>query len=90
MEIGSSISGHRVVSVLDRLKEQGRKPETIRVDNGPEFLSGVFKHWCKQNSVCIHYIQLGKPTQNSLVERLNGSCRRELFVMYMFIDMRVM
>lgn len=86
MEIGSSISSERVVRVLNRLKEQGRVAEKIRVDNGPEFISGNFQLWCKENKVNIHYIQPGKPTQNSLIERFNGSCRKELLNMYVFKD----
>lgn len=84
MEIGTSISSQRVIRVLDRLKQQGRKPQQIRVDNGPEFLAGVFQHWCQVNNVKIHYIQPGKPMQNGYIERFNGSCRKELLDMYVF------
>lgn len=87
MEIGTSISSERVVRVLERLKEQDRLPEKIRVDNGPEFVSGKFQLWCQENKVTIQYIQPGKPTQNSLIERFNGSCRKELLNMYVFKDM---
>lgn len=84
MEIGYSIGGERVVRVLERLKEQGKKPLQIRVDNGPEFISKVFQRWAKENQVKIHYIQPGKPTQNSLIERINRSCREELLNPYIF------
>jgi putative transposase len=84
MEIDTSISSERVVRVLGRLKDQGRKPTRIRVDNGPEFISGRFQLWCRENQVEVHYIQPGKPTQNSLIERFNGSCRKELLNMYVF------
>lgn len=88
MEVASSINSQYVVRVLDRLKEEGRKPQQIRVDNGPEFLSGIFQHWCQVNQVKLHYIQPGKPTQNSYIERFNGSCRKELLDMYVFENMR--
>ena len=84
MEIDTSIPSQRVVRVMDRLKEQGRIPRLIRVDNGPEFLSKTFQLWCQENQVKIHYIQPGKPTQNGYIERLNGSCRKELLDMYVF------
>lgn len=84
MEIGTSITSQRVVRVLERLKEEGRKPEQIRIDNGPEFLAGVFQHWCQINSVKLHYIQPGRPMQNGYIERFNGSCRKELLDMYVF------
>ncbi|WP_051289389.1 IS3 family transposase [Chryseobacterium daeguense] len=35
MEIDTSICSARVARVLDHLKQQGRKPKRIRVDNGP-------------------------------------------------------
>lgn len=88
MEIGTSISSQRVVRVLDRLKNEGRKPQQIRVDNGPEFLAGIFQHWCQINQVKLHYIQPGKPMQNGYIERFNGSCRKELLDMYVFGSMQ--
>lgn len=84
MEIGHSISSERLVRVLDRLKEQDRLPKKIRVDNGPEFISGRFQLWCRENGIQIHDIQPGKPTQNGFIERFNGSCRRELLDIYVF------
>jgi putative transposase len=88
MEVATSINSNYVVRILDRLKAEGRKPQQIRVDNGPEFLAGIFQHWCQVNQVKLHYIQPGKPTQNSYVERFNGSCRRELLDMYVFENMQ--
>ena len=38
IEIDTSLRAPRVVRVLERLKEQGRLPDVLRVDNGPEFL----------------------------------------------------
>jgi putative transposase len=39
IEIDTSLSGKRIVRVLDRLKEWRGTPATIRCDNGPEMLS---------------------------------------------------
>ncbi len=83
-EAGSSISGHRVVRVLEELKAQKRIPKQIRVDNGPEFISKVFQRWCQQQGVQILYIQPGCPTQNSYIERLNKSCRNEVLDTHIF------
>lgn len=88
MEIDCSISSKRVVRILERLKEQGRKPDTIRVDNGPEFVSNIFQLWCQENQASILYIQPGKPTQNSLIERFNGTYRKELLDMYVFRNLQ--
>ena len=40
--IDTSIPGRRVVRTLDRLVEWRGRPEAIRVDNGPEYLSQIF------------------------------------------------
>ncbi|AZA79315.1 IS3 family transposase [Chryseobacterium sp. G0186] len=88
MEVDTSITSARVVRGLDQLKQQGRKPQRIRVDNGPEFISKTLQLWAQENKVHIQYIQPGKPTQNSLIERLNKSCRDELLNMYVFKNLQ--
>jgi putative transposase len=42
VEIDTSITGKRLIRVFERLKSERGLPETLRVDNGPEFLSGDF------------------------------------------------
>ena len=79
-----SVCSQRVIRVLNRLKQQGRSPQKIRVDNGPEFISKRFQKWCFDNQITIHYIQPGKPVQNSIIERINRTCREELLNVYLF------
>lgn len=88
MEIDVSLPSERVIRVLERLKQEGRLPNAIRVDNGPEFISVKFQNWCKTNHVRLLYIQPGKPTQHTIVERLNGSCRAELLNMNLFTTLQ--
>lgn len=45
IEIDTSLRAPRVVRTLEQLKAQGCCPETIRVDNGPEFVSDDFRRW---------------------------------------------
>ena len=78
IEIDTSLRAPRVVRTLERLKAQGRCPETIRVDNGPEFLSDDFRRWCRDNGVVIQYIQPGKPNQNAYIDRFNRTYRNEV------------
>ena len=52
--IDTSIPSGRVVRTLDRLVEWRGYPEAIRVDNGPEYLSQVFKDWCRDNEERPH------------------------------------
>ncbi len=83
IEVGLSIPAERVVRVLERLEEQRGLPDTIRVDNGPEFLAKVFKAYCRSN-FRIQYIQPGKPTQNAYIERLNRSFREDVLDAHWF------
>ena len=39
IEVDNCLTGQRVAGVLNRLKNSGRKPEIITLDNGPEFIS---------------------------------------------------
>ncbi len=87
IEIDTSLPGERLVRVLDRLKSWRGTPEAIRCDNGPEFLSEVFRVWCEENEVEIRYIQPGKPNQNAFIERFNRTFRTEVLSAYLFEDL---
>ena len=86
--IDTSIPGRRVVRTLDRLVEWRGRPEAIRVDNGPEYLSQIFADWCRHNSVTLNYIQPGKPNQNAYIERFNRTYRHEVLDAYVFESLR--
>lgn len=79
-----SITGEKVVEVLKHIVMERGKPEHIRVDNGPEFLSKAFVQWCSKQSIAIKYIQPGKPMQNGYVERLNRTFREDVLDAYEF------
>lgn len=82
--VDTSIPGGRVVRTLDRLVAWRGRPEAIRVDNGPEYLSQVFRDWCRDNGVALNYIQPGKPNQNAHIERFNRTYRHEVLDAYVF------
>ena len=54
------------------------------MDNGPEFISSVFKKWANQHGIFIQYIQPGKPAQNGFIERFNRTYREDILDMYIF------
>lgn len=84
IEADTSLPTARLIRILEYLKEFRGLPQTLRVDNGPEFISCKLDLWCKQHRIHLLFIQPGKPTQNSYVERCNGNIRRELLNAYVF------
>lgn len=77
IEVDTSLTGGRVVRVLDALIAKHGKPEGITVDNGPEFISQALDRWAFANGVKLHFIQPGKPVQNAFVESFNSRFRDE-------------
>lgn len=82
--IDTSMPAKRVIRELEQLIDWRGKPERIRSDNGPEFIATAIKDWCANQSVEWTYIQPGKPTQNSLIERFNRTFREDVLDKYMF------
>ncbi len=77
IEVDTSLPAARVVRVLDKLVWQHGLPESLRVDNGPEFISMTLHDWAAKHGVKLDFIQPGKPTQNAHVESFNGRFRDE-------------
>src|SRR5690606_31940860 len=45
IEVGTSIPSARLIRVLNRLVDYYGPPDAIRLDNGPEMVSGAFTEW---------------------------------------------
>ena len=76
-EAHRSICAKVLTQLLDTVAAWRGYPAYIRCDNGPEFISEKLSLWAKKNGVEIKFIQAGKPSQNGLIERLNGTLRTE-------------
>lgn len=87
IEVDTSLTGERVVRVLEQVSAWRGQPQAIRCDNGPEFMSHAFVQWCQQRGIAIRYIQPGKPNQNAFVERFNRTYRDEILDCYLFEDL---
>jgi putative transposase len=70
-----SISGQRLVRLLDDLHKTHGLPIEVVVDNGPELTSKAMFLWSQRTRVQIRFIQPGKPSQNAFVESFNGKLR---------------
>lgn len=51
LEVGISLSGQRVVRVLERLRLQGRLPRSLRTDNDSEFTGLALDAWARKHGV---------------------------------------
>ena len=77
IEVDFSLPAVRVVRSLNRIIEWRGAPKVIRVDNGPEYVSGLLMQWAEKRGITIAYIQPGKPQQNAYIERYNRTVRHE-------------
>ena len=77
IEVDTHLGGHRVVEVLQRISLGRNLPRTIRVDNGPEFISKVLDQWAYLTGVALDFSRPGKPTDNAFIEAFNGRLRQE-------------
>ena len=88
IEIDTSLPAARVVRALDELIEVRGAPQSIRLDNGPEFIASDLNKWAKRHGVALQHIQPGKPTQNAFVERFNKTYRTEVLNCYVFDSLK--
>jgi putative transposase len=77
IEVGQHLRGEDVTRVLNRLEPSHGLPGSIRLDNGPEFISKELDKWAYEHHVILDYSRPGKPTDNALAESFNGSLRDE-------------
>ena len=84
IEVDTSLPASRVVQVLDRISDWRGYPKQLRMDNGPELISGQLTQWCECHQVKMIYIQPGKPNQNAYIERFNRSFRYEVLDAHLF------
>lgn len=77
IEVDFSLPALRVVRCLTQIIQWRGQPKCIRVDNGPEYVSGTLMAWANKRGIKIEYIQPGKPQQNAYIERYNRTVRQE-------------
>ena len=90
VEVDHSLPGSRVVRVLEQLRQQGRKPEWIVCDNGPEFVGRALDQWAYQRGVRLEFITPGKPSENGYQESFHGKLRDECLNEHWFTNLAEM
>jgi len=79
-----SIGAKRVIRELQQLMEWRGQPESLRFDNGPEFIATNILDFCRDNEIETLHIQPRKPNQNAYVERFNRSYHEDILDKYLF------
>jgi len=87
IEVDLNLPAQRIIRVLDRVALARGYPEKMRMDNGPELTSVALAEWAEAHRIHLDFIQPGKPTQNSYIERFNRTYRTEVLDMYVFRDL---
>jgi len=77
IDVRQNYRGSDVVTTLERATTQDGLPKTIRVDNGPEFVSKELDLWAFMRGVTLDFSRPGKPTDNAYIESFNGKFRAE-------------
>jgi putative transposase len=77
VEVAQRFHGEDVAGVLEQVCRWRGRPQSIRVDNGPEFTSQALDLWAYANKVQLDFSRPGKPTDNAFIEAFNGSFRKE-------------
>ena len=88
IHVGQSLKGEDVVAVLNQIVAQRGKPQTIKTDNGSEFISKVMDKWAYERSVELDFSRPGKPTDNAMVESFNGRLRQECLNKHWFMSLQ--
>src|SRR3954468_1892674 len=87
IEVDTAITGQRVVAVLALVVAMRGKPQSIRIDNGPEFISKVLDAWAFEQGIALQFIRPAKPTENGHIESFNGRLRDECLNVSWFADL---
>lgn len=77
IDVGQSFKGEDVVRVLNEITQQRGLPQSIKSDNGSEFISKVMDRWAYERNIKLDFSRPGKPTDNANVESFNGRLRQE-------------
>lgn len=81
-----SMRSSDVIEFLTKLSLKRQLPNSLSLDNGPEFTSNEFTKWCNERRITLSYIQPGRPVQNPYVESFNSRFRDECLNQRAFRD----
>jgi len=71
------MSGQRVSRTLETVIQHRGLPESIRCDNGPEFIAKELQRWLAAQNIKTIYITPASPWENGFVESFHSRFRDE-------------
>ena len=87
MGVGFAYKGHDVVQTLEKAVQHHGYPKTLRIDNGPEFISKNLDLWAYAHKVTLDFSRPGKPTDNAFIESFNSRFRQECLNQHWFLSL---
>jgi len=87
IEVGQSVTGDDVVQVVEQVPSHRGIPQTIRVEDGPDFILRRVDLWAYFNGVTLDFSRPGKPTDNAGIESFNGRLRDECLNQHWFVSL---
>jgi putative transposase len=80
-----SFTAEDTTMLLDQIiAKTGRRPQNLRMDNGPELTAAAMRDWCRFGEVQAAFIEPGSPWQNGYSESFNGRFRDEFLATEQF------
>jgi len=87
LDVRERYTGADVVATLEEVCKVSGYPKSIRVDQGPEFISKDLDMWAYARGVELDFSRPGKPTDNAFIESLNGKFRTECLNAHWFLSL---
>jgi putative transposase len=87
LHVDQRVRGMDVAQVLEGVVDHRGRPDSIRVDNGPEFISKDLDRWAYWNKVKLDFSRPGKPTDNAFIESFNARLRAECLNEHWFLTL---
>ncbi len=84
IEVDFSLTGKRVVEVLEKVAKGNGKPQVVKCDNGPEFISRAVDERAYRRRVKQDVSRPGKPKDNAYIKSFNGRFRQECLDQHWF------
>lgn len=85
--VGFRYTACNVIETLNLAVKRYGRPECIRVDNGPEFISKELDLWAYARGVQLDFSRPGKPTDNAFIESFNSRFRQECLNQHWFLSL---